>query len=134
MAGASLVVRCVRRLSKLKMSLWPLPIPEFNCPCDLTKVLARQCAERQAAVFIAAPVVSGSNGCRGRGYQPATAFVGSVSNTLSAGNLSSMLDTIASARLGAALGQPCASELPRRRGMGVRAAVFCPSIEMYRRQ
>jgi len=121
-----------------EMSLWPPYLSEFNCPCDYSQVLASDLPfvyDPIQPVVVPPPlslVRSLADGCRGGGYQPASAFPGSVANNRSAFNLGMMLDTIASARLGAALGKPCV-RVARTVYSAYTTPPFCPSIEMYRR-
>jgi len=132
---ASTKKKCVLLIKD--MSLWPPYVTDFDCPCDYSRALASDVPfvydRNQSGVFPRPlPLVKSlANGCRGEGYQPASAFPGSVANSRSAINLGVMLDTIASARLGVALGKPCV-RVARTVYSAYTMPPFCPSIEMYR--
>jgi len=120
------------------MSLWPSDynrLYEYRCPADLTAVLKAADALAAAAPPPCVPEVSaGCNTCSSSKYQRVGVAAGSTANALSALNSSRMVNTILSAKAGAAFGAPCARV--RSVGEEMRAKnsppEFVPSMVMYR--
>jgi len=123
------------------MSLWP---PDYNrpyeypCPADVTCAL--EAAELFAASTKPLPRVcagdSGCNTCSSTKYQRVGIVTGSTANTMSALNITRMINTILRAKAGAAFGSPCTRGVGSSVANHVRArnkpVEFVPSLVMRR--
>ena len=120
------------------MSLWPVDynrLYEYRCPADLSAVLAAADALAAAAPRPCVPEVSpGCDTCSSSKYQRVGITSGSTANALSALNSSRMVNTILSAKAGAAFGAPCTRVRSVAEEMRARntSPDFVPSMVMYR--
>ena len=120
------------------MSLWPVDynrLYEYRCPADLTAVLeASDALAALAPPPCVASLSAGCDTCSSSKYQRVGVTSGSTANALSALNSSRMVNTLLSAKAGAAFGAPCARV--RSVAYEVRAKntppEFVPSMVMHR--
>jgi len=120
------------------MSLWPPDynrLYEYRCPANLTSVIEASDAFASVAPPPCVPSLSaGCDTCSSSKYRRVGVTSGSTANALSALNSSRMVNTILSAKAGAAFGVPCARV--RSVAYEIRAKntpqEFVPSLVMYR--